>query len=254
MPADDAERVLEQAGLDTSSSRAFHDDVPAGAVVTTRPAPGERVRKDGSVEVVVSRGVQMLTVPGDLIGADRKAAAAALEDTGFDLAPVAHEHDDEAAKGTVLDVSVPEGSRQRHDTPVRLTVSDGPAPVQVPQEVGKTKDEAVADLEGLGLRVELADPEHSEDVEKGHVMAQTPAHGATAHRTDTVTLTVSQGPPLVAVPDVVGMKSAEARTALEKAGFQAEENSYLGGLLDTVRFQDTTGKAPKGSTVTVTVW
>ncbi|CAM3791663.1 Stk1 family PASTA domain-containing Ser/Thr kinase [Isoptericola cucumis] len=254
VPADDAEQVLGQAGLDTSASRAFHDDVPAGAVVTTRPAPGERVRKDGSVEVVVSRGVQMLTVPGELVGAHRKQAAAALEDAGFGLAPVVREHDDAAAKGTVLGVSVPEGSRQRHDTPVRLTVSDGPAPVQVPQEVGKEKDEAVADLESLGLRVTLAEPEYSETVDKGHVLSQTPEHGATAHRTDTVTLTVSQGPPLVAVPDVVGMKSAEAHDALEKAGFQVEENSYLGGLLDTVRFQDTTGKAPKGSTVTVTVW
>ena len=252
--ADDARTALGQAGLDTTTSRAFDDDVPKGSVVTTVPAPGDRVRTDGSVEVVVSRGVQMLTVPGDLVGAGRKDATSALEDAGFTVGSPTSAYDDEVPSGEVLDVSVEEGSRQRHDTVVTLTVSEGPAPVQVPQEVGREKDAAVTDLEGLGLVVEIGDPEYSEDVPKGHVLSQDPEQGATAHRTDTVTLTISQGPPLVEVPDVVGRRSDAARKALEKAGFQVEENTYLGGLLDTVRFQDTTGKAPKGSTVTLTVW
>lgn len=252
--ADDARGVLESAGLDTTTSRAFDDDVPEGSVVTTVPAPGDRVRTDGSVELVVSRGVEMLTVPDDLVGAGRKDATAALEDAGFTVGDPARSYDDEAARGEVLDVSVDEGSRQRHDTVVTLTVSDGPAPVQVPQEVGKEKDAAVADLEGLGLVVELADPEYSEDVPKGHVLVQDPKEGATAHRTDTVTLTISQGPPLVEVPNVVGKHTEPARKALEKAGFKVKENTYLGGILDTVRFQDPTGRTPKGSTVTITVW
>ncbi|MGF0117069.1 PASTA domain-containing protein [Promicromonospora sp. Marseille-Q5078] len=254
MSADDARTALGQAGLDTTTSRAFDDDVPKGSVVTTVPAPGDRVRTDGSVEVVVSRGVQMLTVPGDLVGAGRKDATSALEDAGFTVGSPTRAYDDEVPSGEVLDVSVEEGSRQRHDTVVTLTVSEGPAPVQVPQEVGREKDAAVTDLEGLGLVVEIGDPEYSEDVPKGHVLSQDPEQGATAHRTDTVTLTISQGPPLVEVPDVVGRRSDAARKALEKAGFQVEENTYLGGLLDTVRFQDTTGRAPKGSTVTLTVW
>nr|WP_245993409.1 PASTA domain-containing protein [Xylanimonas allomyrinae] len=67
-------------------------------------------------------------------------------------------------------------------------------------------------------------------------------------------LTVSSGPPIVAVPDVVGMSTAEAKDALTNAGFQVKTTRYLGGLLDRVRFQDTSGTAPKGSTVTITVF
>ncbi|MGH3586676.1 MAG: PASTA domain-containing protein, partial [Pseudonocardia sp.] len=254
VPVEDAQSALERAGLGTTTSQEFDDEVPKGSVVTTVPAPGERVRDDGSVELVVSRGVQMLTVPDGLVGADRQDAAAALTGAGFTVGTPSRAYDDEVEAGVVLDVSVDEGSRQRHDTEVGLTVSDGPAPVQVPQEVGKPKDEAVADLEGLGLVVKTGDPEYSEDVPKGHVLAQDPEQGTTAHRTDTVTLTISQGPPLVEVPNVVGKHTDAARKALEKAGFEVEENTYLGGLLDTVRFQDTTDKAPKGSTVTLTVW
>jgi serine/threonine-protein kinase len=50
------------------------------------------------------------------------------------------------------------------------------------------------------------------------------------------------------------MRSGQARQALEAAGLKVEENRYLGGLLDTVRFQDVSGEAAKGSTVTLTVW
>ncbi|MCA5893869.1 Stk1 family PASTA domain-containing Ser/Thr kinase [Isoptericola sp. NEAU-Y5] len=254
VPLDDAVTTLEAAGLRTTSSKAYDDHVPAGSVVTTDPAPGEPVRTDGTVDVVVSRGVEMVAVPRDLVGAEGGDARAALQEAGLTVGPAEKAYDDEAKPGTVVEVSVPEGSVQRHDTEVVLTVSDGPAPVQVPQVVGKKESEAVDDLEALGLEVTTADPEYSEDVPEGHVMKQEPEHGTTAHRTDTLTLTVSQGPPLVEVPDVVGMSTAKARKALEKAGFEVDENVYLGGILDKVRFQDVTGEAPKGSTVTVTIW
>lgn len=250
----EATTTLDAAGLGVTRSEAFDDDVAAGAVVSTDPGEGERVRTDGSVHLVVSRGVEMLTVPTGLVGASQEDATAAIEAAGFAPADPETAHDDEVPAGTVLAVSVEEGSEQRHDTPVVLTVSDGPAPVQVTQQVGRSKDDAVAELEALGLRADFAPDEHSETVPAGDVIRQSPESGAQAHRTDTVTLTVSLGPPIVEVPDVVGQRTGAARDALEKAGLVVKENKYLGGLLDTVRFQDVTGTAPKGTTVTLTIW
>jgi serine/threonine protein kinase/beta-lactam-binding protein with PASTA domain len=254
VPLTEAREVLEAAGLGATPSTAHDDDVPVGQVVESDPAPGEQVRADGQVGLVVSLGVLMLTVPEDLVGAKEAEAASALRDAGFTVGTAWREHDDEEPRGTVMDVSVDEGSRQRHDTEVTLTVSDGPAPVTVPQQVGKEKQVAADDLESVGLKVKFAEPEHSRDVPKGHVLRQSPEDGAQAHRTDTVTLTLSAGPPIVDVPNVVGMRSAQAREALEAAGFVVDENKYLGGLLDTVRFQDVEGEAPEGSTITLTIW
>lgn len=254
VPLTEARGVLDDAGLGATTKTAHHDDVPVGQVVEAEPAPGERVRTDGRVDLVVSLGVLMLTVPDELVGAEQAKATAALRDAGFTVGTAWLEHDDEVKRGTVMDVSVDEGSKQRHDIEVTLTVSDGPAPVTVPQQVGKEKQAAVDDLESVGLKVKFAEAEHSRDVAKGRVLKQSPEQGAQAHRTDTVTLTLSAGPPIVDVPNVVGMKSAQAREALEAAGLVVDENKYLGGLLDTVRFQDVEGEAPEGTTVTLTIW
>ncbi|WP_418276659.1 Stk1 family PASTA domain-containing Ser/Thr kinase [Isoptericola jiangsuensis] len=252
--ADDAQAALDAQELDSRMQDTYHDDVAAGDVVSSDPAPGEDVRRDGVVTLVVSLGVEMLTVPADLVGLDQAEATAALRSAGFRTPDVKGTYDDAAPSGEVLDVSVASGSVQRHDTDVVLTVSDGPAPVRVPQVVGRSKGEAEDDLAEAGLDVAYADEEHSTEVAEGHVLSQDPEQGTDAHRTDTVTLTLSAGPRDVAVPDVVGMSEQAATDELTEAGFEVDVNRYLGGLLDTVRFQDTDGEAPEGSTVTLTVW
>jgi serine/threonine-protein kinase len=52
------------------------------------------------------------------------------------------------------------------------------------------------------------------------------------------------------------MNDGAAEAKLRGLGFQVKINRYLGGLLHIVRFQDVDGgtKAPKGSTITLTVW
>lgn len=254
VPLADARERLAAHRLDVETAEAYSDDVPEGAVVEAVPAEGDQVRKDGSVRLVVSLGVRMLTVPDGLAGQSQEAATAALAEAGFTVADPQQDWSDTVPRGDVLAVSEDAGTEVPHHQPVTLTVSGGPAPVTVTQQVGRGRDEAKASLEELGLRVEFTDDEHSESVPAGTVLRQDPADGTQAHRLDTVRLTVSAGPPIVQVPDVVGMRSAQARQALESAGLRVEENRYLGGLLDTVRFQDVSGETPKGSTVTLTVW
>ncbi|WP_245885737.1 Stk1 family PASTA domain-containing Ser/Thr kinase [Xylanimonas oleitrophica] len=254
LPLADAQERLATAQLDASTEQAHHDDVPAGAVVATEPGEGERVRKDGTVRLVVSLGVLMVTVPDGLVGASEQDATQALQDAGLEAGRSTQEYSDTVPAGQVLAASQEPGAEVPHDTPIALVVSGGPAPVTVPQQVGRDREEAQAALEELGLQVRFTPDEASETVPAGQVIRQSPENGTRAHRLDTVMLTVSDGPPVVAVPDVVGQRSADARTALQEAGFQVKENKYLGGLLDTVRFQDTQGEAQKGSTVTLTIW
>ena len=69
-----------------------------------------------------------------------------------------------------------------------------------------------------------------------------------------MTLVVSKGPVLVDVPNVVGQQVDQARQALEAAGFEVTVRKALGGFFGTVRLQDPGGgKAPKGSTITLTI-
>lgn len=260
----EATTILDGADLEHAVEERYDDTVPEGAVVETDPPSGEPVRKDGSVLLVVSKGVRMLTVPTGLVGATQVEATAALE--GADLTvgdPVAQAHD-EVPAGQVMAVTdadgnaIEEGATIRHDVPVVLTVSSGPAPVVVPQVTGSTKDAAVTALEDQGL-VPAVTEEYSESVAAGLVIRQDPEQGSDAHRTDTVNVVVSLGPPLVEVPNVNTSNVTDAEKALKDAGFQVEIR-YPQGIhpLNIVYAQDPPGgdgrTAPKGSTIVLNVF
>ena len=71
-----------------------------------------------------------------------------------------------------------------------------------------------------------------------------------------MTLTVSKGPEMIEVPDVVGDSVDDAKRKLKDAGFEVDEDRGLLGLFgDTVKEQSVDGgdTAPKGSTIKITI-
>src|SRR5207244_299431 len=80
----------------------------------------------------------------------------------------------------------------------------GPAPRTVPDESGKTFDQAAADLQRLGLVAARAPDAFSDTVPKDKVISTTPGAGASVAKGGRVTVTVSKGPDLLNVPDVTG--------------------------------------------------
>ncbi len=254
VPYDDAAAILAEHGLDTARTEANDDTVPQGSVVSLTPDEGARIRRDGTVKLVVSLGIRMVTVPDGLVGLQQADAEAALTAADVTAGPVDQEWSDTVPTGEVMDVSHDGGTSVPHTTKVTLTVSGGPAPATVTQQVGRDRADAQAALEDLGFAVAFTDDEASETVPAGRVIRQTPESGTQAHRLDTVTLTVSSGPPIIEVPNVVGQRTAAAQQTLKDAGFKVDTVKYLGGILDTVRFQEPETTAPKGSTVRITVW
>ncbi|GIG36640.1 Stk1 family PASTA domain-containing Ser/Thr kinase [Cellulomonas pakistanensis] len=259
---DEAVDVLTDAGLGSDVVEAFDDEVPAGDVVSADPGDGERVRKDGTVTLTVSKGVDVVTLPEQpLTGMMQADAAAAL--AGIDLVAAYPEGDhwhDEAPAGSVLAATAEDGTplepsqALKRGSTVLLTISDGPEPVRVVSVVGASLDEATAQLEGQGLVV-AAEEAFSDTVAAGRVISQSPEGGAAGNRTDTVTLQVSKGPETVAMPNLVGQQYDQAAAALEALGLKAERQNVLGGLFGTVRDQSVARdqQVPKGSTITLTV-
>jgi beta-lactam-binding protein with PASTA domain/tRNA A-37 threonylcarbamoyl transferase component Bud32 len=248
----DAVDTLRAAGLGPVVREAHHDEVPEGRVVTTEPAPGAAVHKNGNVDVVVSLGVLMLEVP-QTQGRSEQDAVQVLEDAGFTLAEVQRPYHMEVPKGSVISTEPAAGEIVPHNQPITLTVSNGREPVTIPSVVGATRATAEAELTERGLVPEVT-TEYSEDVPKDAVIAQNPPPG-TALRGDKVSLTVSLGPPLVEVPGVVGKQLAEAQRILRDAGFEVRVERVLGGFFGTVRAVSPSAgqQAPRGSVVTVTV-
>jgi serine/threonine-protein kinase len=169
---------------------------------------------------------------------------------------VTREFSDEVEKGSVISTDPASGTERRAGSAVAIVVSKG-SPIDVPDVTGESVQDATADLEEAGLKVKVSPEEiNSADVDKGAVARQTPEDGTTAAEGDTVTLTLSKGPEMVEVPDVVGDSVDDAKAELEGAGFEVDEDRGLLGLFgDTVKKQSVEGgdSAPKGSKITITI-
>jgi Serine/threonine protein kinase len=91
------------------------------------------------------------------------------------------------------------------------------AAVEVPAVVGEHVDDAVAELQELGLTPSQT-TQSSEDVPEGIVLEQTPADGIRVGPGTTITLIVSSGPRPVTLPSLVYMTQEAAQAKLDELG------------------------------------
>ncbi|MDN6429466.1 MAG: PASTA domain-containing protein, partial [Propionibacterium sp.] len=248
-----AASALRAIGLVPTTTEQFSDTVDTGVVIDSDPRGGQAVHKDVEVTLLVSKGVDMREVP-TLTGSTQPQAQEALAGAGLELGTLTQEYSETVGEGLVISQSKDPGASVPHDTAVDLVVSKGREPITVPDLTGSTAEEARSTVEGLGL-VSTDSEVFSDTVEKGNVVTQSTAAGTTLHRGDPVVYSVSKGPEMVEVPDVIGKQLEEARKLLEDRGFTVSVERILGGYFGTVRQTNPAGgtQAPKGSTVTVTV-
>ncbi|MGC9542944.1 Stk1 family PASTA domain-containing Ser/Thr kinase [Streptomyces sp. UG1] len=246
---------LEEAGLEVGKvERSYSDTVERGTVISTDPKTGARIRHNDSVSLVISAGPETVKVP-DLEGYPLAKAKAELKESGLQPGRVTREFNEDVTRGSVLSSDPGTGTEVRSGAAVALVVSKG-RPVDVPGVTGESLADAKAELEEAGLKVKVASERVNSEFDAGQVARQSPAEGGQAAEGDTVTLTLSKGPEMIEVPDVVGDSVDDAKAELEAAGFEVDEDRGLLGLFgDTVKKQSVKGgkTAPKGSTITITI-
>ena len=190
-----ATTYLADRHLATETVQHYSDEVPYGHVLAIAPPPGTQVRRGETVQLTVSSGVRLVTVPDGVLGAHQPEAETLLRAAGVRFAPATRAYSDIVPLGRVIAMSELEGAEIPHSELVTLTVSAGPSPITLPQHVGLPQDDAVQALHALGLIVTFAPAQPSDTIAEGSVMAQFPLNGSIVHRGDTVTLTISAGPP-----------------------------------------------------------
>ncbi|MER6060801.1 Stk1 family PASTA domain-containing Ser/Thr kinase [Streptomyces sp. NPDC001792] len=246
---------LKSAGLEVGQvKREYNDAVQRGTVIGTDPAPGARIRDHDSVTLTISLGPETVNVP-DVAGRPLAEARARLKADGLEPGMVTREFSEDVAKGSVIATTPRAGTKRHAGSAIALTVSKG-SPIDVPDVTGDDVADARQQLTEAGLKVRIAPQQVNSEYDKGKVAQQSPGDGSQAAEGDTVTLTLSKGPEMIEVPDVVGDSVDDAHKALEGAGFKVDEDRGLLGLFgDTVKKQSVKGgdKAPKGSTITITI-
>jgi serine/threonine-protein kinase len=247
-----ARQILEGQGFDVTVVREPNTR-PEGEVVAQDPEEGALKPIGTTVKLSVSSGGVKVKVPR-VKGLTSEAAIKQLEDLQFQV-NVVPQQDDVVPVNIVIRTSPKAGTRLDPNSVVTVVVSQGPAPVLVPDVSGLSQVEATQRLANAGFRV-AATTEPSSSVPIGQVVRTQPSAGSPAAKDSTVTLVISSGPKQVTVPDVVGQSQASATSALENEGFRVEVTTVTSpGSAGRVISQSPTGgsRANSGSTVTITV-
>jgi serine/threonine protein kinase/beta-lactam-binding protein with PASTA domain len=249
---DVATQRLENAGLDVKVGEpTYSDTVDAGLVLSTDPGAGKRVLKGTDVTISVSLGRAVQQLP-KLTGITVDEAQDRIQTAHMAYGTSKDAFSETVPAGIVIASDPKGGTNLRFGTVVNLVVSKGRRPIPVTSWVGKNGDDAQRELEKRGLKVSVSH-QYSDDVAEGLVVSQDPTDG-TLFKGDTVTLLVSLGPELVAVPDVRASGVDDATATLEAAGFVVDvehSEGYLGlGYVFSMDPEPGT-ELPKGSTVRI---
>lgn len=252
MSVTEAEKTLTAAGFTTMTTHEYSDTVDKDLVISSTPEGGSSVHPSQIITLRISDGVEYLNVP-NVVGKTADEAQRILTQARF-TASATEDWSNDVPKGTVISQSPEAGESVPHDSPVTYVVSKGREPVTVPKVGELSGSDYEKALTDAGFTVTKQE-KFSDSVPEGAVISVDPAEGTELYRGDEVTLTISQGPELVEVPNVVGKQRGEATRILEAAGFNVTVDELLGGYFGTVRLQDVAGgtKAKKGSTITLTV-
>jgi eukaryotic-like serine/threonine-protein kinase len=216
---------IEDAGLEAEVERQPSIEVDEGIVIEQSPREGTQVLQGSTVTITVSSGPRQVQVPR-LIGLTYDEAVDRLNDVG--LEPRRVDVFSQKPSDEVINQSPREGERVDEGTQVEVRVSKGVRQVTVPDVLGQSESSATDELDAAGFDAAVTEAP-SESTPEGLVSDQDPGPGGQADEGSTVTITISTGPELVSVPDVVGDFREDAKTQIKAAG-----------LRHSVVFQDVT--------------
>ena len=190
---DKALSALGASGLEIGEVIEREDDeIEDGNVIKTEPEAGSIVKEGSSVDVYYSIGKKKVEVL-NYIGRDYEDIENLLENFGYkDI--VINKVNDESEVGTVLEQEPGKGeSVIPSETVLTLTVSNGPAKVNLKDLTDYTKkalDDYAADT---GLRITFAEEQYSDSVPAGQVISQSPAAGTALEVGSEVNVVLSKG-------------------------------------------------------------
>jgi serine/threonine-protein kinase len=166
-------------------TEVFNLEIPKGFVISADPAPGTKVRRDATINLVVSKGIETLAL-ASYVGKIGEEALTELSEAGFDVT-VTYTYDEKIIPGGVISQNpasgdIPKGAK------IELIVSKGSAFVTIPTKgiVGLKQEKARQILESLGLIV-LDKPAGTKNKT---VINVSPKAGTKVKRGSTVTIAV----------------------------------------------------------------
>jgi serine/threonine-protein kinase len=240
--------AIEAAGLSSEIRGEYSDTAALDTVLGTDPPGGSRISRDGTVALVVSLGRP--TVPPLPAGGDRSEIERELRHRTFMPVDGGQAFSAKVPIGAVAALDPAPGTSLPTGSQVKLIVSKGAPPVDIPDVRGMSEAEARASLEAVGIVVQDIATDFDRKVEEGDVIATDPKAGTQVSAGTSVTVTVSNA---VRVPSMLGRTVGSARDELTRLGLEVKVRQVTDTDRSVVISQNPGGGdlVKPGSTVTL---
>ena len=192
---EEARGLLLELGLTIGVVTEQNDDtVPENTIISSSPKAGESVLGGATIDLFVSQGSGVVTVP-NVQGQTREAAVSLLQGEPFSfIVTVVDEASTTIEKGRVVRTAPVIGAEGTKGGSLTLYVSSGPAPITVPPVTGLTEAQARAALtaKGFTVRVEEYIDVPAGSANDGRVISQTPSQNTDAPAGSQISLKVGK--------------------------------------------------------------
>ncbi len=194
-----------------------------------------------------------VTIPPSLAGQTTQVASNALIAAKLRVGPVEQVFSETAPKDTVINTNPPLGSQVDAGSTVGLSVSKGPAKVQVPNLLGKTEAEAKALLEQKGLKLGNSTQADTDDATlAGKVVKSDPSGGDEVAGDSSVDIQIGAQPTGDPLDDYSGRRVEDVESDLQNKGYKTQRANGVNDD-DTVTATNPPAgsRVPDGGTVTI---
>ena len=210
-----AQTTIEAECLAVGTETYEYNSAPVDEVIAQVPASGARVNGNTAVNLTISLGPEMVTVPG-VVGTIYDPDAKLIILSGnLTVGLYSEDCSNTIDEGKVISQNPAAGAIVEIGTPVACVVSKG-VPT-MPDVVGLTQGSAESMIAYECLVIGTVTQEHSFAVPPGYVISQDPNAGTILPVGESVDLWVSLGLPDTLVPNVEGKNEANAEAAIEAA-------------------------------------
>ena len=129
----------------------FNEKTPKGFVISSSPDAGEKVKRDATVDLLISKGIETIDV-ASYVGKSADQALNELTDAGFDVDTV-DQFSESALAGAVISQNPSGGTPLAKGSKISLTISKGSQFVFIPNVFSLTEAKARDALSDLELEV-----------------------------------------------------------------------------------------------------
>jgi len=195
-PLKQAIKVLQEKGLYIKIVGSKHNEkVPPDSVISQEPLPGEIVRRERAISIILSEGGELVYVP-DLKNLSMGEAEILLKRSSLILGEVSKVFSSEFKKGRIISQEPEAGEVVKKGEIVNIIVSKGPSTILgtviMPKLVGKNITEAKNILFDMGIEISDIKKVVNNKVPEGTILKQNPQPGEVIDESTDISLIISE--------------------------------------------------------------